>query len=124
MGQREIKFRCWNPIAKIMVYKPERLALSIGEQIDINNIFSDSVPPLNSEKMEWMQFTGLLDRNWKEIFESDIVRHIIHCKIVKLVRYVHCYWQPFTGFGIPDGIEKWEIIGNVFEDKKLLTQEK
>ena len=61
---REIKFRFWN--GKKMDYSPET---HTGW---LNDNFS---PDLEDDgTWAYMQFTGLLDKNKKEIYEGDIVR--------------------------------------------------
>ena len=136
-SNRTIEFRMWNPIAKKMIYKPERLALKIGEHIDINSIFKDSVPPLNSEKMVWLQSTGLLDCNGKPIFESDIVKqkNVDRLGIIKFGDYMvdgEDYYSNYAtaGFYIDYGKndddtsyirgDEVEIIGSIYENPELL----
>ena len=59
---REIKFRAWNKLDKKMITD----WLSCGPELNSN--FRNPV--------DWvyMQFTGLLDKNGREIFEGDVVR--------------------------------------------------
>jgi uncharacterized phage protein (TIGR01671 family) len=57
---REIKFRAWDKNKNMMVYPSEKY--TNGGLLDW---FEDD---------DLMQFTGLLDRNGKEIYEGDIVQ--------------------------------------------------
>jgi len=62
---REIKFRAWLPTIKKMTYSH-----TLQELLHFPH--PDEFP----DNTEWLQFTGLVDRNGKEIYEGDIVRII------------------------------------------------
>jgi len=79
---------------------------------------------------EWQQFTGLLDKNGKEIYEGDIVRQtyrkaegselgqIIWTKNARFVWY-----EPSEGEGYgmqEEDSELREVIGNIHENPELL----
>lgn len=70
-----------------------------------------------------MQFTGLLDKNGKEIYEGDIVKaDNLICKIEWKKYYWAASWKDKRGMiGSPSiDFRNLEIIGNIWENPELL----
>jgi uncharacterized phage protein (TIGR01671 family) len=74
---------------------------------------------------ELMQYTGLTDKNGKEIYEGDI----IHLKFGELNANLVVKWDKYMGLKYHNG--GWtslvhvdthgEVIGNIFENPELLN---
>jgi len=63
---REIKFRAWNETAKMV--EPHMVSLDpTKEKFDSKDLVSE-------EGWTVMQFTGLHDKNGKEIYEGDVLK--------------------------------------------------
>ena len=112
---REIKFRAWDKKEKMMFHNPE--FKGVGHTL--NDIF-------NIKAFEWMQFTGLLDKFGKEIYEDDIVvrPHGGNDGVVTWFRGGYWgvvveddYWNYMFDTNSP---EKHEVIGNIYENPELL----
>jgi uncharacterized phage protein (TIGR01671 family) len=84
-----------------------------------------------------MQFTGLKDKNGKEIYEGDIYRWVSWNKAERIgvVEYEIGFGgdgETWAGFGFPSDItrldnddEPWrdvEVIGNIYENPELLEK--
>ena len=136
---RTLKFRAWDKQTNAMWFsdkEPLRCDFVFGRQIYLTN--GRSYAPYNVENI--MQYTGLHDRNGKEIYEEDIV----------VMETVSSYpEEPFrkdvwegaviwdaAGFGIQTEICKGkgteislleqsqyvdiEVIGNIYENPELI----
>jgi uncharacterized phage protein (TIGR01671 family) len=122
---REIKFRAWDTKDNEM-YFPQVLAFGLDLKIkplrnckDGNNAYKHH---------ELMQFTGLQDKNGKDIYEGDIVKHSgIICKVVYGKKGA-CFSLFDVRLGETDlyvitdlSAQYMEVIGNEFENPELLT---
>lgn len=71
------------------------------------------------------QFTGLRDRNGKEIYEGDVLRNDITEKNIGVVQFVDGgFWYvkdhvPYNILSAP-----CEVIGNVWENPELLKEQR
>lgn len=128
---RPIKFRAWNTYAKTM-YPADNFALR-ADGVWLQLMAEDDVWLPTTGSMTFMQFTGLHDRNGKEIYEGDVVKCQQGCS--HEVKYVMDIGGTFFG-GMPgftlDGLLRnggegyaWsgeeEVIGNIYENPDLLS---
>lgn len=144
---REIKFKAWAKESKIFLNDDFNLIFDTQGLVAIN---SESGISVNLDFIELSQFTGLLDKNGKEIYEGDIVR--LHRFIQVLgenmgvmegEEEIDCevtfsYWGVgFKSIKIPSDFmlysdyeanndieEQVEIIGNIYENPELLNEAK
>jgi len=107
---REIKFRAWNKKTKLMRY----------------DIFDVRLG--NDEDYEIMQFTGLKDKNGKEIYEGDIIRYEKKHYLIKWGKKNKAFIGKIKGdkeeyiLSEADKPDELEVIGNIYENPELLRK--
>ena len=107
----EIKFRAWDKIINEWVYFTlEELCNEVGDFSIMKN---------------WCQYTGLKDKNGREIYDRDIVVPTeMHDENIDF--YSNGKGVPREivtnewGHNVPYDIGNWEVIGNIYENKELL----
>ena len=116
---RTIKFRIWNPEKKEMFE-------SGGTPTMLSNFFLLSAKMHTYHRMEYQQFTGLKDRNGKEIYEGDILRFdpkewggdTGNLSVVEFS--TSNGWQAA---GTTSDWSSWcDVVGNIHENPELLTK--
>jgi hypothetical protein len=118
---RQFKFRAWNKKHKYMTDDID-LYSSNGEW---KWFYGDYAV---DDDFVIMQFTRLLDKNSKEIYEGDILKFPFegYLRSWKLpengrveVKWMHYVYYPFER--LPE--DKTEIIGNIYQNPELLETE-
>lgn len=105
---RKFKFRIWEPATKEMVY------------VDAISIYSED---------NLMQWTGLVDKNGKDIYEGDILERTLVSGIISRndVYWDFGAWQLYRQ-GVLSELELYEdsydrmtVIGNIYQNPELLN---
>lgn len=129
MSNREIKFRAWLPIAidDDDNYSEFEMTYDLAFQkyAPLNDLLKNLNRPL-------MQYTGLLDKTGKEIYEGDFLK-LNHWKSSDIFDYTKPFivkWEfgqinfkqgEHNNFiGSLNGKLGMEIIGNIYENPELL----
>ena len=147
---REIKFRAWDVSGKKMLKSTEDLSFNeSGKEKDSGWCFSAHL----EGKIIVMQYTGLKDKNGKEIYEGDVVlvedtftetvdvgvgripvaqspdNHL--CEVVfkdGAFKFVvtekgEVWWKGEYHLDHEDAGGEFEVIGNIYENPELLEEE-
>jgi hypothetical protein len=123
---REIKFRAWNVVSETMLdlHKLTPLAL---------NMETDGLFIPFSDGLILMQYTGLKDKNGKEIYEGDVVRWWWAksgrrpakwgpCSLVRFGTLHEGNDEVRTGWVVEDCFvdDRCEVVGNIYENPELM----
>lgn len=121
---RKLKFRAWSEEQKKFIQ-----GYPLGEEqkngFTVCGISENGEQETTSDGLVLMQFTGLLDKNGVEIYESDIVRYTrLRTMMDGLITYTqkipnideHSEWSVLMLH-----MKEIEVIGNIYQHENLLT---
>lgn len=114
---REIKFRIYIPETKEVSYNPILNLYSEGdfEINDFQSIFEKANRVV-------MQFTGLCDKNGKEIYEGDVVKTWRYKNGGGQINEIYTEVKYNEKMRLPLSVYEsdCEIIGNIYENPELI----
>lgn len=130
---REIKFRVWDKYGKYMRYlgddSHDSIEFFVENRASYYNLQCGDCGASTTEEdcdeygfSPLMQYTGLKDKNGKEIYEGDIVRlpedeDYKYYSIIYSKNRLGFTLSNGCGFGLSYGIE---VVGNIYENPELL----
>lgn len=152
---REIKFRAWwvnkQYLPNGMMFRVGGLSFAIPQEEEPESDYQNKVVKVglmryDSDKIGWndasectlMQYTGLKDKNGKEIYEGDVVRDFLEKPAVVMFGdysaggldyyasaaygfYVQRYFNGKLQEGDTETLYRHEIIGNIYENSELIN---
>ncbi len=137
---REIKFRAWNKLEKKMLYsdddkflcEPHAFFGSICPADDSAYYCKGRISDINRKRVykysKPMQYTGLEDKNGKEIYEGDILKDQRgQFGVVFYSNNLAAYqvnWKMDDGSYMTDScLDYGKVVGNKYENKELLKED-
>ncbi len=128
---REYKFRAWDSWWGRMYYFDFTKNIEAAPDDELKGLWilheEGSVYAIQ-EKIKIMQFTGLHDKNGKEIYEGDIVTGLFnHTDIIGHIIYgsdatFFIKRKGLYGIGLNNAEDWLEVIGNIHNNPELLKE--
>jgi len=136
---REIKFRVWDNKRNKIIYADGMKSIELYDDGSgmIRDIEDKILLEVGEDNPTLMRYTGLKDKNGKEIYEGDVLEwkssnpfSINEIRRVKVTFTQALFWCIGLGgiprFGVYLGEllaeEKCHIIGNIYENPELLNK--
>ena len=137
-----LKFKIWDKKNKKFLIKCiDNIGINDKQCIDTNefknNIFSyldweNGSIRLNSKKYVVLQYIGLKDKNYKEIYEGDIIKDMdnLYYKVIYIKESACFVFSPirkdtkikFSFSFRKSNNREMEVVGNIFENPNLHEQ--
>ena len=120
---REIKFKAWDKLNKEM-FNVE--SINFQER----RVYRDTVSYREFNDIELIQYTGLKDKNNKEIYEGDILFESFGERYYRVIFKNGSFSTEFKGdfeeysFDLIDVVaQSCEVVGNIYENPELMEDE-
>lgn len=116
----KVKFRVWDEILKYMVSVK---TLHFNEDGELVNVCPQYRGKSLHKDYKLMQYTGLDDKNGKEIYIGDIVKFDDYDEsIIETVGFLDLDLWPICIYG--HNPLRYELLGNIHENPELLGEVK
>jgi uncharacterized phage protein (TIGR01671 family) len=130
---RQLKFRVWDTQAQNMIYPEGPEGVYQGHYtLSLNGEFTNLQNGVGGKEIIVQEFTGLIDKNGKDIYEGDLIsfscNYTVDSSDVDIVQWktqevyydselAGFFFGRDQGFQILDKImpETLEVVGNIFE---------